>query len=154
VSFILTKITALRLSYGVPYIMARVSKLPLQYNSYTIPPGTPFSMSIFYMHTNSTIFPSPYKFDPSRWNYVNGVPPTGPDGKKPLMAYLVPFSRGARNCIGMPLAYAELYICLANLIRKCNFELYETTEADVGFDSEFIVATPWPGSKGVRALVH
>jgi cytochrome P450 len=66
----------------------------------------------------------------------------------------VPFSRGARNCIGMPLAYAELYICLANLIRKCNFELYETTEADVGFDSEFVVATPWPGSKGVRVLVH
>jgi cytochrome P450 len=83
---------------------------------------------------------------------VNGVPPTGPDGKKLLTGYLVPFSRGARSCLGIPLAYAELYICLANLIRKC--KLYETTEADVGFDSEFVAATSWPGSKGVRALVH
>jgi cytochrome P450 len=134
--------TAFRLSYGIPSRLARTSKYPLQYKPYTIPPGTPFSMSIFYMHTNPTIFPSLYKFDPSRWLPVNGILPTGPDGKKLLTRYLVALGRGDKHCIGMNLANAEIYIGLANLIRKCNFDLHQTTERDVGFYSENFIPRP------------
>lgn len=54
----------------------------------------------------------------------------------------------------MHLAYAELYICLANLLRRCRVELYETTEKDVRMHSEQFLAVPHPDSEGIRVLIH
>ena len=39
----------------------------LQYKQWTIPPGTPISMTSIHIHTNPDIFPSPYNFKPDRW---------------------------------------------------------------------------------------
>jgi len=136
--------------------LPRTSHTPIQYSSYTIPPGTPFSTSVYYLHHNETIFPSSHTFDPTRWlaDPVAGRPPLGPDGEKLLTRYLNPFSRGTRQCLGMHLAYAEMYICLANLFRRCEVELYETMERDVKMHSEQFLALPHPDSKGIRVLIR
>ncbi|CZR63111.1 related to trichodiene oxygenase cytochrome P450 [Phialocephala subalpina] len=144
----------LRLLYGIAFRLPRTSNSPIVYGSYVIPPGTPFSMCQYYMHQNETIFPSPNTFDPSRWlaDPVTGVMPTAPNGKL-LTRYLTSFSRGTRSCLGMHLAYAELYIGLANVFRRCDLELFETTTRDVEIHSEHFLPRAHPDSKGVRVLV-
>jgi cytochrome P450 len=113
-------------------------------------------MSIYYLHHNENVFPSSHTFDPSRWlsDPITGRPPLGPDDEKLLTRYLNPFSRGTRQCLGMHLAYAEMYICLANLFRGCRIELFETSEMDVKMHSEQFLALPHPDSKGVRVLIR
>lgn len=51
-------------------------------------------------------------------------------------------------------AYAELYIGLATLFRRHEFELFETDESDVEFYMDKISAHPKRSSKGVRVLVE
>ncbi len=53
----------------------------------------------------------------------------------------------------MHLAYAQLYIVLANVVRRCELELFETEYKDVGFVRDMFVPMPEPGSKGLRVLV-
>ncbi|KUJ09474.1 cytochrome P450 [Mollisia scopiformis] len=144
----------LRLSLGVSFRLPRTSPTPIQYGSYTIPPGAIFSMCQYFVATNSTIFPSPKTFDPTRWlaDPITGEMPLAPDGKL-LSRYQVSFSRGTRSCVGMNLAYAELHICLANVFRKCELQLFETTVKDIEFNRDYFLPRAHPDSKGVRALV-
>lgn len=57
----------------------------------------PVSMDAYYVYMNEAIFPNPLKFRPERWL----GDPKGPDGIRPLSYYMVLFSRGARNCLGV-----------------------------------------------------
>ncbi|KAL2825334.1 cytochrome P450 [Aspergillus cavernicola] len=84
-----------RLSFGKP------SK------SYTIPPGTPISITKLSAPTAETIFPDPYTFNPDRW--------LGEAGKK-RRKFQMAFSKGGRKCLGIELARAELYLVVAALI--------------------------------------
>lgn len=106
-------------------------------------------MDQYHMHTNERIFPEPSVFRPERWL----GDPKGPDGVKPLTNYLTTFGRGTRMCLGLNLAHAEIFIGLATLFRRHEFELFETTRRDVDFHTEYLKAAPWPGSKGVRVVV-
>lgn len=112
-------------------------------------------MSTYSMHQNDMVFPSPETFDPSRWlpDPATGEMPVGPVGEKLLTRYLTPFLKGARQCLGMTLAYAELYILIANLFRRCDMELFETSDFDATMYSDQRVPFPHPDSKGVRVLV-
>ncbi|KAF8860246.1 cytochrome P450, partial [Acephala macrosclerotiorum] len=145
---------SLRLFHGVAFRLPRTSTTPIKYGSHIIPSGTPFSMCQYYMHQNETIFPSPNTFNPTRWlaDPVTGAMPTAPNGRS-LTRYLTVFSRGTRSCLGMHLAYAEMYIGLANVFRKCDLELFETTAWDVELHSEHFFPRAHPDSKGVRVLV-
>jgi len=85
------------------------------------------------MHRNEDIFPNPNNFNPDRW--------LNPTTARKLDKYLVPFSKGSRQCIGMPyvfltqifsssflvknlltnkssLAYCEIYVSLGTLFRR------------------------------------
>lgn len=142
-------IPALRLSYGVAQRLPRVSPTaPIRYGNWTIPAGVPFSMSTYLMHHDESIFPNSHTFDPSRWLHNPKV-----SGNKPLSRYLVSFSKGPRMCLGLHLAWAELYIGLANVIRRLDFELFDTGHEAVVMASEFVVPRPKEGTKGVRVLV-
>lgn len=70
-----------------------------QYGEYEIPPGIPVSMDHFHMHTNETLYPDSGVFKPERW-LGN---PKGPDGVKPLTAYMTAFGKGTRMCAGINL---------------------------------------------------
>jgi cytochrome P450 len=85
---------ALRLGFGAPMRSARAAPdRVLEYKEWTIPQGTPVSMSISHIHLDPEVFPEPMRYDPERW--------LGPaEERHRLERNFVPFSRGTRNCLG------------------------------------------------------
>ena len=135
----------LRLSFGVTGRLARIAPdESLHYKQYVIPSGTPVSSTTVCIHTDATVFPDPWAFKPERWFGKEGT-----ERRK----YLMSFNKGARQCIGINLAYAELYLAVAAATRF-DMALYETDESDVRFKHDFHAAFPKLDSKGVRATVH
>ena len=135
----------LRMSYGVVSRMPRVSPTaPLKYKDWIIPPNTPVSMNNMDMHDDPAVFTSPKSYNPDRWLQ---------SGSAELHKHLVPFCRGTRACVGMNLAYAEMYITLATLFRRYEMVLFETGNGDVEVAHEYHIPQVRKGSKGVRVLV-
>ena len=56
-------------------------------------------------------------------------------------------------CVGMNLAYAELYVLTAMLFRRFDFELFETGRDSVDVYSCALGPLTKPGTEGVRVLV-
>lgn len=135
----------LRVGYGVSTRLQRLfPDTTLRYQGYAISPRTPVSMTAVHTHDDPTLFPEPQSFRPERWIEASEM-------KK----YLFPFSRGSRNCVGMNLAYAELYLALAAVFApgRFHFELFETDESDVKIVHDFTNTSPRLDSKGIRVLV-
>ncbi|KIV95977.1 hypothetical protein PV10_03563 [Exophiala mesophila] len=119
---------ALRLSFGVPGRVPRVTPDPgASFNGYAVPGGTIVGMSSWLMHRNPEIFPDPMKFDPSRW--------LDADNYRRLDHHMVPFGRGSRQCVGMPLAYCELYVTLGTFFHRFpkGLQVYKTTDYDMEY---------------------
>jgi cytochrome P450 len=143
----------LRLSHGTSHRLARISPhISLQYGLKNIPAGTPVSMTQLHMHLDSSIFPSPESFIPERWLLER----SSEEEVRERRRCLVPFSKGSRMCVGMNLAYAELFVTIARLFRPggVSLELLDTTEVDVRVERDWFNPVPWQGSKGVRVLVN
>lgn len=51
------------------------------------------------------------------------------------------------------LAYAELYLSLAAIVRRFHLELYETTYEDIEAVCDALMPMPRADTKGVRVLV-
>jgi hypothetical protein len=51
------------------------------------------------------------------------------------------------------LAQAELYLTVAHVFRKFDFELFETDRSDVDIARDHFTFAPKAGSKGIRAMV-
>ncbi|KAI8950131.1 cytochrome P450 family protein [Xylaria longipes] len=118
----------------------------LQYKNWTIPKNTPVSMSIPHMHRNPENFPDPMRFDPERW--LGDI-----EERRRLEKVWVPFSRGTRGCLGVNLAWAELYIMLSQCVLRMDLELYQTTLEHMEFCSDMFVAEPKIWKEGPRFLV-
>jgi len=100
----------LRLSYGVPGRLPRTIAAPTAtFNGYTVPKGTIVGMSIYLMHRDPDIFPEPDKFDPERW--------LDPVRSKRLDKYLVSFSRGSTQCVGMQYEFSSHSSTSSNHVR-------------------------------------
>ncbi|GKZ66598.1 hypothetical protein AnigIFM60653_002813 [Aspergillus niger] len=139
----------IRMSYGIVQRSPRVSdKFPLIYKTWTIPAGTIISMDNYSVSHDEAIFPDSFTFKPERWL----DDPVAPDGRK-LTRYLVSFGRGTRSCLGINLAYAEMYISLANVYRNFEFELFETSRESVDVYRDMFLPHPKPGTQGVRVKV-
>jgi cytochrome P450 len=106
------------------------------------------------MHYDPSIFPSPTTFRPERWI------------ENPrLDKYLIAFARGSRQCIGINLAYAELYLALSTIFRRYGskdvrrdgdlgaFELFDTTDKDWVIVGDGITPLTVSESKGIRIRV-
>ncbi|KAH7205127.1 cytochrome P450 [Fusarium redolens] len=92
-----------RLPRVVPPSQSKASSLIV--DGKVIPPGSVVSISSYTVHGDQEIWGADaQEFNPSRW--------LGPRGKQ-LEKYLVTFSKGARSCLGINLAHAELTIALA-----------------------------------------
>lgn len=133
-----------RLSFGVTARVCRIAPdEALQYKNYTIPPGTPVSMTSLCAHTDERIFPDAWTFKPDRWLGQEGLA---------RRKYQMAFNKGGRNCIGINLAHAELFLIIAAVARY-DIELFETDVSDVEFKHDYQVAYPKLDSKGVRVVV-
>ncbi|KAI0543191.1 putative cytochrome P450 [Xylaria digitata] len=117
---------------------------PLRYQDWVIPAGTPVSMTLRDVLLDTKIYKQPFDFQPERWLSTN------PDLDK-LNKYHVPFGRGNRMCIGVNLAYAEMYVGLACIFRRLKLELHDTTrERDIDIARDCFIGEPSPSTKGVR----
>ena len=144
----------LRLGYGVAQRLPRISKhKAIQYDTYSIPPGTPFSMSSYIQHTSS-VFNDCFTFNPDRWLTTAKVASAPGREEKSLDHFLVPFSRGTRSCFGQNLAWAQLYIGLATLFRRVDLDLFQTAPEAVSISREYFVPLPSSETKGVRVTVR
>ncbi|KAJ5575191.1 benzoate 4-monooxygenase cytochrome P450 [Penicillium hetheringtonii] len=136
---------ALRLSYGLSSRMTRIAPTEdLVYNKYIIPKGSVrlYTLSI----TIHRFFPNPKKFDPERWirasrDQVN------------LKKHMHSFSRGSRQCLGMNLAYAEMYLTLAMFARNFDVDLADTTEENIQLGRDMGLPYPSEGRFCARVRV-
>ncbi|KAI2616903.1 cytochrome P450 [Hypomontagnella submonticulosa] len=154
----------LRLAYGVGSRTARIapdedlvyhgewtpkgSKKPVTVD-YVIPRGFPIGMSSYITHHDERIYPDSHSFIPERWLDEKM------QRRKDLERSMISFSKGSRSCLGMNLAFCELYLSLAAMTIRVypRMQLYETTEEDVRYDHDMFNPIPKASSKGVRAII-
>lgn len=139
----------LRITHPVTHRQCRAfPDKPLTYNGLTIPPGTLVHMTTLLIHENQHIFPEPQDFKPERW--LGGAEQQQP----PPQRYLVPFARGARACLGINLAWAELYLILGTVFRRFDFDISSVVrERDIDVAADMIMGIPAPVSQGVIVKV-
>ncbi|GAW18576.1 hypothetical protein ANO14919_080540 [Xylariales sp. No.14919] len=135
--------------------------------TYVFPARTSLSVSTLVIHTDESLFPNPWIFDPGRWlPATNGPADTdtsvireqkeGQDAASLLLSRrrrsMLSFMRGPRVCIGRHLANAEIAVLL-DVMARWDMELFETDEEDVKYKHDYHVMCPKLGSKGVRVKV-
>lgn len=144
----------LRLSTGVPHRLARVSPdtdYPSQITSLTIPRGVPVGMTSLFTLLNPAIFPSPNEFLPERW-----LPLDTPHFRELRKSVTTIFGGGTRQCLGMNLAWAELYLGVATVLRRLGrrLELFQTEyERDMKIVRDGFNPITGPNSRGLRVTI-
>lgn len=96
---------------------------------------------------DESIFPSSYEFIPERW-----LDDPKTDDGLPLDRFLVCFGRGTRSCLGMTLAWTEMYLTLGMMFRRFKFELHESSVEDVKMKHDFFIPVTKLESKGLRVF--
>ncbi|OJD31473.1 cytochrome p450 [Diplodia corticola] len=92
---------------------------PMVIDGQVIPPGAIIGCSAYSVHYDESVWgPDAREFRPERWLT---------DDAKHLANYLVTFSKGSRQCIGINLAEAELLAMFAHVFRKFDMELVTKT---------------------------
>lgn len=89
---------------------------------HSIPAHTTVGMAAMFVHRSSKIFPDPDKFDVDRWLHEDA---------KAQEHWLVAFGKGSRSCLGINLAWMEIYVALATLLRVFEMEIDGTVESDL-----------------------
>lgn len=139
-----------RLAGGMLSRLPRIYDQPIQYKEWTIPAGTPVAMTPHLVSIDANIFPEPRRFIPERWlDHLEEGRTTSS-----LDKYIVSFGKGSRNCIGMHLAYAQLYMSIAAMVQRYNLEMFETDETDVTPTRDLFTAGVKLDSQGVRVIIH
>ncbi|KAL9000687.1 MAG: hypothetical protein Q9169_000723 [Polycauliona sp. 2 TL-2023] len=136
----------LRLAYGTSNRLTRVSRVPIKYRDWMIPAGVAVGMTTIFSHDDESIFPAHKVFQPERWLEKRE------DGVR-LEKYLTSFGRGTRQCLGINLAYAELYMTIATIFRRFELELFETDRSTVEYGRDYFNPFPENGCDGVKVLV-
>lgn len=97
----------LRLYPSIVSTLPRVLPEPLQLGEHVIPAGTVVGMANFVHQRNERIFPEPARWVPERWL----------ERTEEMSGAFTVFSFGKRSCIGLNLAWEELYLAINALVR-------------------------------------
>ncbi|KAL4943883.1 hypothetical protein BDV06DRAFT_188905 [Aspergillus oleicola] len=137
---------ALRLCFAVPGRIPRVVPASGAYfEGQYVPPGTVVSMSSWMMHHDKNLFPDADKFSPERW--------LDPARAKLLEKNLFSFGKGSRQCVGMPLAYCELYVTLGRIFRTFdNLKTRVKSREEMLYDDYFSAYHPEKHNKFIFEL--
>lgn len=105
-----------------------------------IPAGTTVVMQPWSLHRVSSVFPDPEEFIPQRWLDASE------EQLKVMKSHLFHFGSGARMCIGLNLATAEIKMIMASLIARYRIEL--DNDFDYARDGEMLdIYTTLPRSE-------
>ena len=80
-------------------------------------------MQCYTTHRDPTIFPNPELFDPSRWIPKEKI-------TEAMNEAFMPFSKGTRACLGINLAYMELKVTVATLIKSFTVRVGDDMKGD------------------------
>ncbi|KAF2726315.1 putative benzoate 4-monooxygenase cytochrome P450 [Polychaeton citri CBS 116435] len=130
----------LRLYSALPASEPRSSPTEAVIDGYKIPVGTTVSCSPYSLHQNEAAFPEPLRWDPGRWLPTPSQQSPPQDGSDLKKDYYWPFSSGARMCVGVHLAMAEMTTMIASIYRK-----YETRAVAEGKGEDKKAAVKTPG---------
>ncbi|KAI0538368.1 trichodiene oxygenase [Xylaria digitata] len=123
-----------RLGGGLSTRLQRVSEKDIFYCEWRIPAGHPVGMTPLLMHTDGDVHHNAKSFLPERWMDA--------ETRKRSERGFAPFSKGSRICLGMHLAWAELYIVVAILVQRFDFTFPNATAEDFVCDSDqFLIQT-------------
>ncbi|KAK1713911.1 uncharacterized protein CLUP02_17094 [Colletotrichum lupini] len=89
-----------------------------------VPGNTIVSMGVLFPMQHPWAFETPEQYVPERWLVADEA------AKQRLDRYFVPFSKGPRSCLGINLAWCELYLAYANLFRRFELSLDGTKDDD------------------------
>ena len=78
--------------------------------------GITVSVSAYVAHRDLNLFPEPDSFIPERWLHES-------EGTKEMRAAFIPFTTGARACIGRNITMMEQQILIATLVHRYEFAL-------------------------------
>ncbi|KAF8488488.1 cytochrome P450 [Russula emetica] len=121
---------ALRIAVPVPVGLARiVPPSGAIISGVKIPGGTVVSQSHRFVSFSEEIFTRAHEFIPDRW--------LQPESKT-LGNWLVVFSKGPRGCLGINLAYCELYLTFAYLFRRFDVREDPTKPADLTWSEHYL----------------
>jgi len=95
-----------------------------------IPAGTAVGMSAYLTHRVENLFPDGDTFNPDRWLERSS---------SNLDDYILTFSKGSGRCPGVNLAWAELYLMIGTLFRRCEITLAKNTSPDCLLWSDHVV---------------
>ncbi|EEQ28280.1 benzoate 4-monooxygenase cytochrome P450 [Microsporum canis CBS 113480] len=111
-----------------------------------LPYLTPVSQSTYFVHMDPDIFPHPESFNPERWVEASK------QGQY-LNRFLVAFGKGSRQCLGINLAYTELYLILATVVCSVDMKLVETTVENIQMGRDLGHPAPKKGGFAVKVMV-
>ncbi|KAH8424189.1 uncharacterized protein LDX57_001944 [Aspergillus melleus] len=141
----------LRMAMGLLHRQVRISpNVDLECNGWTIPKGTPVSMTNHWIHMDPSVFPDPTSYNPCRWLRSS-------ERMKLQQDYFVPFSKGSRACVAKNLVDMVVYHTLGELYgpHAPRISLYETDETAIRPVHGFLFPFPRldsPGVDGTRFL--
>ncbi|PCG98198.1 hypothetical protein PENOC_064490 [Penicillium occitanis (nom. inval.)] len=127
----------LRMTNAVSTRIPRISPdKAIVYKDWIIPKG-----SLYLLHMNDEIFPDSARFNPQRWL----------DNPSLKTRYLMAFGRGSRQCLGINLANAELFLTLARLLTRFDLDLYDVIrERDIDVSGDCFNGIVRDDSPGIR----
>ncbi|KIM39662.1 hypothetical protein M413DRAFT_19768 [Hebeloma cylindrosporum] len=121
---------SLRMAHGVVTPLPRiVGPTDSEISGEIIPVGTVVSMGASLVHRNAKIFPDPCSFKPERWLQEDSAE---------LEKYLVSFSKGPRSCLGINLAWCELYLIFGTIFRKLDLVPDNASIENISFREYFV----------------
>ncbi|KYK57384.1 cytochrome P450 [Drechmeria coniospora] len=91
-----------------------------------IPERTEIAVGVYSIHHSPAYYNDPFCYDPDRW--YRPADSKGARNESSRLPYM-PFSVGARSCVGKPLAIAQIMIVFARLIWE-----FDLRRADSDFD--------------------
>lgn len=111
----------LRMYAPIPASEPRSNRSDSLIDGYQIPAGTIVGVGPYYLHRRTDIFASPEEFDPERWLVIETSLASNDGQVMEMKRAFWPFASGARMCIGMHLAMAEMTTLVSAIYRR-----YET----------------------------
>ena len=106
----------LRMTPPVPALVTRVAIEDHMIGEFKIKKGTLVNINLMCTNFSPKYYDKPEEFNPMRWNNKESI--NDPFG-------FIPFSAGARNCIGQHLSLLEAKIVISNFVSMYNFKPIE-----------------------------